>query len=90
MTHSGVAKTIRDSTAKYIWPYYEKHMKEVVSGCRLCQIHRRGQSSKPHGLILGYVDRHMMSVGLDLFYWKGNTHLILMDHFLGAAHVPQI
>ena len=53
---------------------------EVCDSCATCQQHGRSQQAQPLRLALEHVTRPMTSVGLDLFSWKGDQHLVMVDH----------
>ena len=68
---------------KYFWPGIEGDVKKTVEACLACQKHGQSQQREPNGPALEYVCRPMQSAGIDLFNWKGASHLLLMDHFRG-------
>ena len=83
VAHQGINKTIITVAAKYIWPGYEQDIKETCASCGVCQRHGRSQPSQPNRLALEFVTRPMSLVGLHIFFWKGKTYLIMVEHFSG-------
>ena len=83
LTHSEHTKMGNSIMVKYFRPGMDRDVKKTVEASIPCQKHGPSQQREPNRPALKYLDRPMMSVGIDFFQRRGYHHLLLKDHFLG-------
>ncbi len=85
VSHIGVNKTYDLCRSLYFWPGMLNDIKQMIAQCRPCSIHRPSLPKNPRvtNPPSDYMGPPMCHVGLDLFDFGGQKHLICVDQWSG-------
>lgn len=79
--HMGIEKCRLRARQSVYWPNINNDITQLVNTCAICQTHAGPQ---PNNYSLSIQeDSHypMQRIGTDLFQWKGNDYLIVVDYY---------
>ena len=88
-THIGVEGCIRRARETMYWPRMSTELKEYISKCDICMVHRPALSKKPlqqHE----FIARPWSKVGADLCDLHGRTLLVVCDYYSNFIEVENI
>ena len=77
--------------ARYFWPSMSHDIENMTRSCRKCRIYSKSQVKEPPVKPLDISkSAPMKNIGMDLFYFKGNTYLIMVDKFSSMYFVKKL
>ena len=79
--HQGINKCLEKAREFVFWKGYTKHIQEVVEKCILCQETRKVKSTEKFKYISDVPPHPWHTLGSDLFYWKKQDFLVVVDYF---------
>ena len=80
-SHQGITKTYVAARTRYYWPSLKEDCRQMTQSCTVCK------ELNPKAPIIPNIDpntpitdlRPFESVGLDMFSWKSNNYLLVVD-----------
>ena len=88
--HMGIEKCRLRARQSVYWPNINADITQMVNTCAICQTHAGPQ---PNSYSLSIQDDShypMQRIGTDLFQWKGNDYLIVIDYYSSFPWVKQL
>ena len=91
-SHQGINKTYAAARTRYYWPSLKEDCQQMTQSCKVCKelnpktpINPNMEPSTPITELQPFE-----SVGLDMFSWKGNNYLLVVDRMWGYLFVEQL
>ena len=81
-SHSGVVKTYQRARQLYYWPDMKNAVAQLVQGCSMCQERLPSQPLEPIQE-LSVPDGPMSHVAVDIFDFRGEQWLVMVDRYSG-------
>ena len=89
--HLGTDNTTSTMKARYYWPSMSHDIENMTRSCKECRMHSKSQVKEPPAKTFDISNSApMKDVGMDLFYFKGNAHLIMVDRFSSMYFVKRL
>ena len=89
VSHQGLEKTKRLTRQCIFWPGTATQIEDMVTKCPTCLQHQKANCKEPslaHQLPMHPWQR----VSIDLFDWKGHTHIIVIDYYSRYPEASQL
>ena len=91
-SHQGITKTYATARTRYYWPSLKEDCQQMTQSCKVCK------DLNPKAPINPNIDptppitdlRPFESVGLDMFSWKSNNYLLVVDRMSGYLFVENL
>ena len=88
-SHAGIVKTKQLARDRIYWPGINKQIEDMISKCEACLKNRPKQQKEPM-TIHPLPSLPWNKVGTDLFEYKGNHYLILVDYYSNFIEVAPL
>ena len=89
--HLGTENTTNTMKARYYWPSMSHDIENMTRSCKECRIYAKSQVKEPPAKTFDISSSApMKDVGMDLFYFKGKVHLIMVDRFSSMYFVKKL
>ena len=80
-SHQGIQRSLQKAHEYIFWVNYTKHVKEVTEKCSLCQENSAALSTEKFKYISTVPPHPWHTLGMDLFYFRKQDFLVLIDYF---------
>ncbi|PAA47069.1 hypothetical protein BOX15_Mlig004214g7 [Macrostomum lignano] len=77
-SHQGVEKTLMKATESVFWPRMRHDIEQYISSCEKCQSYQAFHQKESMKMV-EIPEYPFQECGTDIFYWKGETHIVLVD-----------
>ena len=88
--HQGIDKCLEKAREFIFWKGYTKDMQEVVEKCILSQETRKVKSTEKFKYITNVPPHPWHTLGFNLFYWKKQDFLVVVDYFSKFLSIRRI
>ncbi len=86
--HQGITKCRERARESVWWPGLSRRLEEIVKSCSKCC---KAQSQRAQPMIASTLpELPWQKVGTDLFEWKGNTYLLIVDYYSRFIEVAKL
>lgn len=86
--HTGYVKTLENAKQLYYWPSMASDIKHYIEKCQACQERLPSQQQEP--LVTSRTTFPMEEVGIDLFDFKGQDWIVMVDSFSGFPFAERL
>ena len=80
-SHQGIQRSLQKACEYVFWVNYTKHIKETTEKCSLCQENSAALNTEKFKYISTVPPHPWHMLGTDLFYFRKQDFLILIDYF---------
>ena len=80
--HQGIQQSLQKACEYVFWVNYTKHIKEMTEKCSLCQENSAALNMEKFKYISTVPPHPWHTLGINLFYFRKQDFLILIDYFL--------
>ena len=79
--HQGIQRSLQKAREYVFWVNYTKHIKETIEKCSLCQENSAALNTEKFKYISTVPPHPWHTLGTDLFYFRKQDFLVLIDYF---------